>query len=440
MLTKAISVARGQFYFGWVIVAVCFATQFMVQGVQTWGLGLFFKPVSEELGLNRATYSGVQSLTIIVSGGLAPFLGPLIDRRGARGLMVIGAAITGAGLVALSFVQGLWDFYLVRGLIISVGFSCAVGLTINVAISNWFIRKRGKAMAMSVMGNSLAGMVLPAVATYLILTFGWRPAWAILGIATSLVVIPLAALFVKRRPEDYGLLPDGDSPLVAVDLGSSAGDRAAGRLRPVPLAEETWTRSEAIRTSALWLTIAAFGFGIMGAGTLVLHFFSFLTDAGLSQEAAAAAVSLVALLSFSCKLGWGALIDKYGARFSAMTLFAFAAFVWATFVVLTRWPSFWLVYLCAALGGLAVGGTTTTQEVFWANYFGRLSLGTVRSIALPFSLGFSALSPVIAGWTYDTFHSYQYAFVWFAFASALGTFLVYLSRPPRKRLNQKCDL
>ncbi|MBI2863350.1 MAG: MFS transporter [Chloroflexi bacterium] len=437
MLAKAISVARGQFYFGWVIVAVGFTSQFLVQGVNGWGFGLFFKPMSEELGLNRATFSSAQSLSTVVSGGLAPFLGPLIDRRGARGLMIIGAVISGAGFVALSFVQGLGEFYLVRGLVISVGYACAAGLTVNVAISNWFIRKRGKAVAIAVMGSSFAGTVLPTVGTYLIVTLGWRSAWAVLGIAVWLVVIPLAALFVKRRPEDCGLLPDGDSPLADVGLGSSAGDRAAGRLRPAPLAEETWTRSEAMRTSALWLTIAAFGFGTMGANGLSLHSFPFFTDIGLSQEAAAAAVSLLALLSFSCKLAWGALIDKVGVRGSSVAFFAFTAFAWATFAVLAHWPSFWLVYVSAALGGLALGGITTTQEVFWANYFGRLSLGAVRSVAVPFSLTFGALAPVIAGWTYDTFHSYQYAFAWFTVAAALGSFFIYLSRPPRKGLNEK---
>ncbi|MBI2865094.1 MAG: MFS transporter [Chloroflexi bacterium] len=436
MLVRAISIARGQFYYGWIIVAVGFVTMFLVQGVQTWGLSLFFKPMSEGLGLNRATFSGVQSLSTVVSGGLAPFLGPLIDRRGARGLMILGAAITGAGLIALSFVQGLWDFYLVRGLIISVGFACAAGLSVNVAISNWFIRKRGKAVAMGVMGNSFAGMLLPTVGTYLILTLGWRPSLVVFGIATWLVVIPLAALFVKRRPEDSGLLPDGDSPLVAADPGSSAGGRAATSARPVPLTEETWTRSEAMRTSALWLTIAAFGFGTMGGGALVLHMFPFLTDIS-SERDAATAVSLVALVSFSCKLAWGALIDKVGVRVSSVALLGFTAFVWATLVILAHWPSAWLVYLSSILGGLSLGGMTTTQEVFWANYFGRLSLGAVRSVAIPFSLTFNALSPVIAGWSYDTFHSYQQAFAWFAVASALGSFLVYLSRPPRKKVNEK---
>ncbi|MBI2863347.1 MAG: MFS transporter [Chloroflexi bacterium] len=437
MLAKAISVARGQFYFGWVIVAVGFVIQFFLGGFQGWGFGLFFKPMSEELGLNRATFSSAQSLSTIISGGLAPFLGPLIDRRGARGLMIFGAAIAGAGFVALSFVQGLWGLYLVRGLVITVGYASAAGLTVNVAISNWFIRKRGKAVAMSVMGSSFAGAVLPTVGTYLILTYGWRWALAALGIATWFVLIPLAALYVKRRPEDCGLLPDGDSPLVGVYSGSSAGDRAAGRLRPVPLAEETWTRSEAMRTSALWLTIPAFGLGTSAAGAMVLHLFPFLTDIGLSEKAAAGAVSLVAFLSFSCKLGWGALSDKVGVRASSVVFLAFAAFAWAAFSVLAHWPSYWLVYVSATLAGFAMGGTTTMQEVFWAGYFGRLSLGTVRSVALPFSLTFGALSPLMAGWTYDTFHSYQYAFVWFAVASALGSFLIYLSRPPRKRLNEK---
>ncbi|MDO8672709.1 MAG: MFS transporter, partial [Dehalococcoidia bacterium] len=331
------SILRERFYYGWVIVAVGFATEFVLVSLRFYGLSLFVKPMSADLGWSRAAISGVLSFGTVVEGLVAPIVGPIIDKRGGRGLMIFGAIISGGAYIALGLVQNLWDFYLLRGVVITIGIVCAGPLVISVAISNWFIRGRGKAMSMSLMGVSLGGAVLTPNATYIILTYGWRAAWMVLGVVIWIVVIPLAALYMKRRPEDIGLLPDGDAP---------SGDRGRAPvpcpLSPVPQAEVIWTRREAMRTSALWLTILAFGLSGMGGGAMGIHFFPFLTDLPISSAAAAAIFSGYAIAMTCLKPLWGFLIDKYNVRRVAIGSFAALAIMQAFLIALPLWPSFWL--------------------------------------------------------------------------------------------------
>lgn len=435
MLTKVVSIARGRFYYGWKIVGVGFVGNFLLTGVQAYVFGVFFKPMSEELGWTRAMYSGVQSVSTAVHGLVAPFIGPIIDKRGARGLMIFGAVVGGAGFAALGLVRGLWGFYLIRG-ILTVGIACAGSLTINVVLCNWFVRKRGKAVAAGIMGSSFGGVVMTPVATHLILTYGWRMTWVFLGIAVWVVVIPAVAFFMKRRPEDIGLLPDGGQGSRVKGQGTEDGGEGSGFTSgssipgPLPL-EVTWTRSEAMRTSTLWLTILIFGLGSMGPGVIGIHYFPFLTDIGLEVTAAGVVVSVLAVSIFVFRLSWGFLVDRYQVRSCGVIVFASCVLLMVLLVSLTRWPSIWLVYLSAVLIGFALGGQMPIQEVLWANYFGRHSLGAIRSVALPFTIGFTAASPLFAGWVYDRFGSYQVAYAAMAVTYTVATTLFYVTRPPK---------
>ncbi|MDO8673165.1 MAG: MFS transporter [Dehalococcoidia bacterium] len=159
MLSVA-SVVRRRFYYGWLIVATGFAIQFIIGTINAYGLSLFLKPMTEELAWTRTMVSSVQSVGTIVNGLASPFVGPIIDKRGGRALMILGAVLVGAGCLALGFVQGMWDFILIRSIAIPLGVTGAGALTVNVAVSNWFIRKRGKALSVSLIGVSSGG-VLP---------------------------------------------------------------------------------------------------------------------------------------------------------------------------------------------------------------------------------------------------------------------------------------
>ncbi len=427
MAARVMSIARGRFYYGWAIVAVGFVIEFFFVSLRSYGAGLFLKPMTQEFGWTRATYSLIQSFSFVVDGFISPFVGPIIDKRGGRGLMIFGAIIGGGSIAALGLVQGLWDFYLLRGVAVTVGIVCAGPLVINVAISNWFIRRRGKAVAFSLMGVSLGGAVLSPIITHLIATYGWRWAWVICGVAVWVMIVPPVALFIKRRPEDIGLLPDGDSPLEGKQ--ASVVERRATRNIP---GEEFWTRGEAIRVPALWLTVVGFGFANLGSAGLTLHLYAYLTDIGLPEVTAATVFSAHAVALTAAKIGWGVVLDKYHVRHCATAAFVFLAVVIALLSAVSLRPSVLLVYVIGILLGLGLAGQAPVQEVLWANYFGRLSLGSIRTVASPFAIIFSAGGPFFGGWAYDRFGSYQVAFAFFAFAYIVGAVLVYFARAPKK--------
>ncbi|MDO8670080.1 MAG: MFS transporter, partial [Dehalococcoidia bacterium] len=182
MVSRVRSIARGQFYYGWVIVAVGFIIGLVMVTFRLYSFGVFVKPISEDMGWSRTAISGVLSFSTVVEGLAALLIGSILDKRGARLLMVFGIAITGVGFIALGFMQTIWQFYLIRAFVIGIGLTCGGNLPINVSIANWFIRKRGKAVSIGLMGASLGGAVMTPFAAYLISVYGWRSAWVVCGV------------------------------------------------------------------------------------------------------------------------------------------------------------------------------------------------------------------------------------------------------------------
>ncbi|MBI2539064.1 MAG: MFS transporter, partial [Deltaproteobacteria bacterium] len=205
------STTESKFFYGWTIVAVGFlahiASAFSISST----LSVFLKPLSEDLGISRGVFSLIRSGEILIIAAAAPLVGTLMDRHGARWLMAAGGLVSGAGFLLLGQARDFWQFLLFRWLLISPGDALMGGMVINVSISRWFVRMRGRALALAGMGHGLAKVGMPLFAASLIAAAGWRASWAVLGILTVILVVAPALLFMRRRPEDMGLLPDGRS-------------------------------------------------------------------------------------------------------------------------------------------------------------------------------------------------------------------------------------
>ena len=170
-------------FYGWYLVAVALITAMMSSGIQAYGMGIFVTPMTEELGWSRTDISLGQTASTAVLGFAGPFIGGVIDRRGGRELIVIGALVSGVGYVLFGQVQELWQYYVVKAGIQTVGQACMGALVVNVMLSNWFVRRRGRAIAIAAMGTSVTALLLPTVAARLIEAVGWRETWTFLGIA-----------------------------------------------------------------------------------------------------------------------------------------------------------------------------------------------------------------------------------------------------------------
>ncbi|MSP22774.1 MAG: MFS transporter [Dehalococcoidia bacterium] len=412
-------------YYGWYIVTVALVASMMSAGVTAYGLGVFVTPMTTELGWSRTDISLGQTLNTAVSGMLGLFLGGLLDRRGGRALTVGGALVAGAGFILLGQVHELWQYYVVQAGVVTIGMAGMGPAVANVVVSNWFVRRRGTAIAITAMGTSLAAVTLPSLATMMIATIGWRAAWAVIGVTVWVLVVPTAALVMRRRPEDHGLVADGGY------VAPRKGDRLAAQRAAVDGVR--WTRTQAMRTPALWLLILTFGLGSMGFGAMLLHLIPFLTDSGYTRTEAAGAFSMLGLSGLVSKPLWGIIADRVPSRFAAAAEFAILGL--GVFVISIA-PTLPLMYGAIFVMGVGVGGIITIQETVWADYFGRITLGTVRAIGRPFTIISSAGGPVLAGLAYDLRHSYEIAFLTFIGAYALAAVFILLTptpRPPREQ-------
>jgi MFS family permease len=390
----------------------------MSAGIQAYGLGVFVTPMTAELGWSRTEISLGQTLSTAVSGVIGLFLGGLLDRRGGRALTVWGALLAGVGFILLGQVHTLWQYYAVKAGVLTLGMAGMGGMVANVVVSNWFVRRRGRAIAITAMGTSFAAIIVPSLAAQMIDAFGWRTAWAVLGVAVWVFVIPPAALIMRRRPEDHGLVPDGSY------VAPRAGDRLAAQRAAVDGVR--WTRRQAMRTPALWMLILTFGLGSMGFGAMLLHLIPFLTDSGYSRVEAAGAFSMLGVSGLISKPVWGIIADRIPSRFAAAAEFALLG-VGVFFISIA--PTLPLMYAAIFTMGVGVGGVITLQETVWADYFGRITLGTVRSVGRPFTIVSSAGGPVLAGLAYDLNNSYQVAFM--VFIALRSRSLILLTPTPR---------
>ncbi|HCI87098.1 MAG TPA: hypothetical protein DHV53_00475, partial [Gammaproteobacteria bacterium] len=179
-------------YYGYWIVAAGFVTQFVAVGMANYVVGSFLIPMTEEFAWSRAEFTAARSIGQVVLATTGFLIGTHIDRWGGRPFIVVGALVLSAAMFSLGSINTLGQWLLINGLMLTMGSAMIGNLVVNVTLGKWFVEKRGKAVALAGMGISLAGIVLPPVATLLVDSFGWRDSWRILGLVALLLTLPAA--------------------------------------------------------------------------------------------------------------------------------------------------------------------------------------------------------------------------------------------------------
>lgn len=420
---------EGAFFYGWYIVGVGFLSHIASTFSLSSTLSVFLKPLTEDLKVSRGLFSLLRSGESIIGAAIAPLVGPTVDRHGGRWLMTIGAFVVGVGFLLLSQVKDFWQFVLVRWSLVSIGDSLMGSLVINVTLSRWFIQRRGRAIAISSMGVGFAKVGMPLFAASLLVWLGWRYTWSVFGILTLALVVGPAFIFMRRRPEDMGLYPDGaPNPYYTGSVPDKAENHSAAQ--PHTLATDVvWSRREALRTRTFWLIVITFGIANVGVAGLNLHVFAYVTDIGHSAIVAATVMSVIAFTQLASPLFWGLLAEQVDIRKATMMKFLIQA-VGLLLAIITR--DLVPIYLGFFLYGVGLGGSFVLPEIIWASYFGRLSLGTVRGLGLLISHIFAAAGPPFFGFLFDATKSYFVSFALFTIALIISAFLILFVRPPQK--------
>ena len=388
---------QSRIFWGWWVTLVTFLGSFAASGIGNFGIGVFVVPMTEDLGWSRTALGAVFAVRAVLHGIAGPFIGWAADQRhGARILMTLAGVVSGASLLLMALVTELWQFYLVFGVLWTLGQMATGGNVIgSTLISKWFVRKRGRAMGLFTMGSPAGGLVFVPLNALLLGLFGWQGAWIALGIMSWALMILPAAVIIRRQPEDVGLLPDGREPAQPV-----ASIRGGGpEVQPVVHEEVSWTPRMAMRTRAFWLLLPAFTLMSLPMGAMTIHQVPALTDKGMSLAEASLLTSLLYGTSMFIKPVAGLLVERYPVRYLAALCYAIAG---SSFLILVNTSSVTLLVPYALLYGIGAGSNRVLVNVAWADYFGRRFQGSLRGIIEPISAVALGFSPLFAGWIYDT--------------------------------------
>jgi MFS family permease len=398
---------KPRFFYGYVIVAVCFLVMTLGFGAQN-TFGVFFKPMAVEFGWSRAATSGPFALYMVVSGILSIISGRLSDRFGPKLVVSLGGAVLGAGYILMSRTDNLWELYLYYGVLVAAG-SSSMYVPMVAMIARWFTKNRGLMSGIGIAGIGFGIGVMPALASWLLEKFQWRtPLW-IIGVSVGAAIILLAQLLRNRRPE-----PD-------------TSDKSSGKSAAAP-AETGLAFNEAVKTRQFWMIFMAwicYGYFFQIG---VVHLVPYATDLGMTAVAAAAVLSIIGIIGTAGRIGLGFIGDKFGNR---RTLYISYALIGLSFLGLAVSHTVGMLYVFAVIFGALFGVGILLVPII-AEYFGFKGLGLISGLVV-FSNSFGgAIGPPVAGGIFDASGSYTIAFISCAVIGVAAGVFIWLLKPVRK--------
>ena len=409
-------------YYGWAIVGTSFLIS--IAQVPMYGpvFSVFVRPIEDDLGWSRSAITLAFTVGSLGGSLLAAALGSAIDRYGGRPIMAGAGVVAAAGLLGVAAMSEPWHFWAAYGAARAASVA-GVGLGMSVAIANWFVRKRGRAMAMRAAGQRAGQAVVPLLILPVLLWVGWRESFAVFAVATLLFVAAPSLLFVRRRPEDHGLVPDGESGGGRTPTGGAPtgpGEDAAG--------ERSWTLPEARRTRTLWMLAAGMALGLAAQIAVNVHAVANFQDKGISEGLAVTIASVFTGVAAISMAGWGALLERTHVRIVSIASMSLFFVAMGVLLVADTYP---LAVAFAVLFGLGTGGWTVSQMIMIPNYFGRLHAGAIKGFISPFEGLVGISGPMIAAFIFDATKSYDAAFLGAGAAFTVGACAFYLAKPLR---------
>ena len=414
---------RPRVYYGWWMVAITSWMAFFASGIFFRGFTVFVPALRDSLGISQAQTNLVFSLARAEGGLEGPFAGWLIDRFGNRALLIPSVLLAVLGYFVLSqFVSGFWSFTLVYLLMVSLGNSIAFQHAMFAGINQWFRRRRSLAISILAAVSSLGGLFLVPSLNGVIERWGWETASLLAGVAYLVCLFPLCFLF-RNKPEDMGLLPDGDTGPPA-----AAGRGAAARRRVL----RDYTVREALHTRAYWLLMLGAGLRMIATLGILVSIVPILEDKGVSRQMAANLTGAMFGINFLARLALGYLGDKWPKGLLLAGSLAAEA-VALVFLYYGDWNAGAIGITLLALFIVLEGFGDGAGIIVWAavgDYFGRDRFATLRGY-ITFSHSWALVaSPVYVGWAFDHFGNYDWAIGPAAVCAGLASVCFLLVRRP----------
>ncbi|HUE81556.1 MAG TPA: MFS transporter [Pyrinomonadaceae bacterium] len=401
--------AKPGLFYGWFIVPVAAIGLFMgYVPIIGFSFSVFFRPISEEFSWSRGQVALGFSLSLLVLSAALPVVGRLVDRYGARTIILPAALLFGLGLTSFYFLSNsIWHFY---GIYIFLGIvgSGTAAVPYYKVISQWFDRRRGLALGLTMGGAGVGFFVMPTLSFALISTFGWRLAYVLIGVTVIVVTIPVVGLFLKERPQLMGLLPDGDQ-------APSKESGAVARAAPGLTAREAW------RSPTFWVLCTALFIVSLSLNGCLIHIVPLLMDRGISAQSAALAASVLGGATLAGRIATGYLLDRFFATYVAVCFFSLAAVG-----VLMLWAGAAnpFAFIAALLIGVGIGAEGDIMAYLVGRYFGLIAFGEIYAYVLAiYTLG-AVVGPLLMGVGFDSTGSYDVVLGPFLVVTLVGAFLM----------------
>ncbi len=408
-------------FYGWWMVGALYLIVLNTGGMGFYCFPVFVQSLIDEFGWTMTQISVAAALWAIVYGFSGPVIGILIARFGVMKTMLGAAVISSLTLVGYASIQALWMLY---AIMFGAGFAIA-GTTLvpaQTAITNWFNKYRGRAMSLMMLGIGSGGFLLPPLNEYLIRTLGWRQTWLVAFGVTWLLVIPLIVVFVRTKPSELGLLPDG----------AAVGEGSASDVSGLPV-------KQAIASATFWLIFATYVLQLMGLSAMNFHFVPYLIqEAHYTPQQAASFLGFTVLLSIPGRLLFGWMAD----RISPAVVLAIVGILLAcgpslleVLFVKMGLENVNLLWLYTVPYGLGIAGNAVVLPLLVSRSFGVLHFSKIMGLVMSgFAIGIVVGIPG-AGKIFDATGSYEIAFLACIVIFVASSVLVMTIKPDRHQLD-----
>ena len=378
---------------------------------QSYVFSIFIDSIIDDTGLSRPGISALYMASTAMSAVLVAFVSRLADHYGPRIMLVAIGLGFGAACFGMATATNIVLFYIAFASLRALG-QGSLGINSILLVNTWFVSKRGRAIAMMGLGAVMSSAIFPPFARFLIVNFGWREAYAVIGLVAILLIVPVAILVVRNRPEDMGLFPDGSSELPLSETRmAAAGVRRDTRV---------------FSSINFWLLALSLGTPGLVSTALVFHQTSIFEERGLSATLAAGVFVIFAGSSAVSSLISGFVVDRIGPKvlYGSAMVSLFIALVLVVFV-----DSVFMAVVYVLVMGIAGGMHHIVQGVIWAHYYGRHGLGRVQGSAMTINFCASAVGPLPLAIFHDLTGSYTVGMVVMMALPVLSILALVKARP-----------
>jgi MFS family permease len=419
--------SRLPFYYGWLIVGIAFVTMAIAVTART-AFSLLLPPLIGEFGWDRGLVAGAFSFGFFVSAALAPVFGRLMDRYGPRVIIGTGVCLMGLGLLTATSIEQPWQLYATLGVLVTVGAGLMTYTAQSLFLPHWFIRRRALAISIAFSGAGVGAIVLLPWMETIIGRDGWRASCSTMGLLVLLVIGPLT-FFLRLRPGDIGLLPDGASGAAHAE----AGRRVANVVDPAWAAIE-WTLARALRTRRFWWIALGYFCALFAWYAVQVHQTKYIIEIGFTPLVAAWSLGIVSVVAIPGQIALGALSDRAGREWVWTIACCGFAVCYAALIALEHTPSYGLLYLMVISQGFLGYAVTSVMGPIVAEIFEGPHYGTIFGAITVALSGGGAVAPWVAGVIHDATGSYRLAWALAIACCVISVAAIWIAAPGKVRV------